>query len=257
MFLRVRVLWWGEYQPMREAFSAMAKQSRVRQSIPKGRTCTPRKSSALTSRDNGFTLIELLVVIAIIAVLAAILFPVFAQAREKGRQTSCLSNMKQLGLAFGQYISDFDSTYPTCDNDKAKITGEPPDPETPDADGPPERDWHIVLQPYVKNYQIIQCPSDAYSPRVVTPFATNGLRRSYTMPSHLGWEWGPNRIFPVSMAELAFPAHTVQLFERDNCQSWPNWQHCSPRSARIWPPSSKRRSGAGVLVILVLIPHQR
>src|SRR5688572_26955246 len=64
------------------------------------------------SRKRGFTLIELLVVIAIIAILAAILFPVFAQAREKGRQATCLSNMKQLSLAVTLYAQDFDETLP-------------------------------------------------------------------------------------------------------------------------------------------------
>src|SRR5580704_7489517 len=63
-------------------------------------------------RTAGFTLIELLVVIAIIAILAAILFPVFAQAREKARQTSCISNLKQIGLATLQYVQDYDETYP-------------------------------------------------------------------------------------------------------------------------------------------------
>jgi prepilin-type N-terminal cleavage/methylation domain-containing protein len=63
-------------------------------------------------RGNGFTLIELLVVIAIIAILAAILFPVFAAAREKARQTACSSNLKQLGLAFVQYTQDYDEQYP-------------------------------------------------------------------------------------------------------------------------------------------------
>src|SRR6516165_5669613 len=69
-----------------------------------------RKSSA---RDSvfGFTLIELLVVIAIIAILAAILFPVFAKVREKARQTMCLSNEKQMGLAYMQYVQDYDETY--------------------------------------------------------------------------------------------------------------------------------------------------
>jgi len=62
----------------------------------------------------GFTLIELLVVIAIIAILAAILFPVFAKVREKARQTACLSNQKQLGLAVMQYVQDYDESYPAC-----------------------------------------------------------------------------------------------------------------------------------------------
>ncbi len=70
---------------------------------------------------RGFTLIELLVVIAIIAILAAILFPVFAQAREKARQTTCTSNLKQIGTAFMMYVQDYDETYPPW-------TGMCPDP---------------------------------------------------------------------------------------------------------------------------------
>ena len=86
------------------------------------KSVTTRPLRAFTSRKFGFTprncgaftLIELLVVIAIIAILAAILFPVFAQAREKARQTSCLSNMRQLGLATQMYMQDYDSTMPTA-----------------------------------------------------------------------------------------------------------------------------------------------
>jgi prepilin-type N-terminal cleavage/methylation domain-containing protein/prepilin-type processing-associated H-X9-DG protein len=100
---------------------------------------------------RGFTLIELLVVIAIIAILAAILFPVFAKAREKARQTSCLSNMKQIGLAFMQYAQDYDETLPT---DWITLP-----PGTPWTD---RYTWRAAIFPYIKNTQVFSCPSDSY-----------------------------------------------------------------------------------------------
>ena len=191
-------------------------------------------------RENfGFTLIELLVVISIIAVLAAMLFPVFAQAREKARQASCLSNMKQMGLAFTQYLSDFDNTYPTCDNDKAKITGRPPDPETPDADGPPERDWHIVTQPYVKNFAVMRCPSDpSHAPADPRnpDFAAKEYVSSYTVN---GWA-------EYNLAESAVtqPASWVLLAERNNVALGPKtwwmfyfWTWQTPAPGITWPPT--------------------
>lgn len=98
----------------------------------------------------AFTLIELLVVIAIIAILAAILFPAFARARENARKTSCLSNMKQIGLGIEQYRQDYDGTYPMA---YFYVNG------TSSANGYIQ--WTGSLQPYVKSEQLFVCPSDA------------------------------------------------------------------------------------------------
>jgi prepilin-type N-terminal cleavage/methylation domain-containing protein/prepilin-type processing-associated H-X9-DG protein len=96
---------------------------------------------------SAFTLIELLVVIAIIAILAAILFPVFAQAREKARQSTCLSNFKQLGTSVMMYVQDYDEMYPlTWYNGSAVAT----------QDSVPL----VMLQPYLRNWGISECPSD-------------------------------------------------------------------------------------------------
>jgi len=109
---------------------------------------------------QAFTLIEILVVIAIISILAAILFPVFAQAREKARATACLSNTKQIGLGLLQYVQDYDervffrsSTSSTPYNTRAGVT-------VPSTASNPERWWNMVM-PYIKSNQVFTCPSDA------------------------------------------------------------------------------------------------
>ena len=96
---------------------------------------------------GGFTLIELLVVIAIIAILAAILFPVFAQAREKARSTQCLSNCKQIGLANIMYTADYDDTYPAYDPDNTGYAGIT------------VLGLAWFVDPYVKNQKVWDCPS--------------------------------------------------------------------------------------------------
>ncbi len=97
-------------------------------------------------KRTGFTLIELLVVIAIIAILAAILFPVFARARENARRSSCQSNLKQIGLGFAQYTQDYDEKYLTQDLTAANVA---------------TRNFGVLLQPYLKSTQIFVCPSAA------------------------------------------------------------------------------------------------
>jgi prepilin-type N-terminal cleavage/methylation domain-containing protein/prepilin-type processing-associated H-X9-DG protein len=105
----------------------------------------PRALRASETRKNaGFTLIELLVVIAIIAILAAILFPVFAQAREKARAISCLSNLKQSGTAYAMYTQDYDEYTPPQ--------------KTYDPTGDGRGYWYMKLQPYIKNFGIMVCP---------------------------------------------------------------------------------------------------
>jgi len=98
---------------------------------------------------RGFTLIELLVVIAIIAILAAILFPVFAQAREKARQATCASNLRQLGVAIQMYHTDYDQRYPFWSWGANGQGG-----------GNMISLWHLAIFPYVKNVGVYSCPSD-------------------------------------------------------------------------------------------------
>jgi prepilin-type N-terminal cleavage/methylation domain-containing protein/prepilin-type processing-associated H-X9-DG protein len=103
----------------------------------------------MTDRRRGFTLIELLVVIAIIAILAAILFPVFARAREKARQASCQSNQKQIALAVLMYVQDWDEKFPCT-----------PYWECGRPNNFPKTRWYVCAYPYIKNDQLFHCPTD-------------------------------------------------------------------------------------------------
>jgi prepilin-type N-terminal cleavage/methylation domain-containing protein/prepilin-type processing-associated H-X9-DG protein len=152
-------------------------------------------------KRSGFTLIELLVVIAIIAILAAILFPVFAKAREKARQSSCLSNIKQLGLAMLSYVADYDQTYPpmmsmSLTNGHFYISN--------GLTGGFFQGWEDTTYPYCKSWQLHMCPS-AYDTSGGSP------PHSYTYNYRLGYANGTT---VVSETEIVQPASKAMLCER-------------------------------------------
>jgi len=147
----------------------------------------------LRTRSFGFTLIELLVVIAIIAILAAILFPVFAQAREKARATSCLSNQKQIGLAIMQYAQDYDETFPLSE---FAVGG--------------WYTWENAVNPYVKAGDTIgtysrtaaiwSCPSFAHSEE---------FEQYKGLDNVFAWYGGT----PTTLADVDAPASKIMVFE--------------------------------------------
>lgn len=156
----------------------------------------PRHSAA-------FTLIELLVVIAIIAILAAILFPVFAQAREKARQTACLSNSKQLATAIQMYTQDYDETMPMGGYTVGTVLGR----------------WFADIHPYVKNLEAFNCPSKNETEwRIATNAA--GIRTNYVAGAYgcniniMNYNTNGNVAMPGrALSEIANPAGTFALAE--------------------------------------------
>jgi len=159
-------------------------------------------------RRSGFTLIELLVVIAIIAILAAILFPVFARAREKARQTSCLSNIKQIALGYQMYTQDYDEKFPmgwfpVDVGGSGDVWANPRMVKFGDA-----------IFPYLKNQQIFMCPSMEFT------IAGGGnvgdltrVGRSWSYGYNCGWLWG------TRIAQIRQPAQIAIT-----CESWGDWR---------------------------------
>ena len=188
------------------------------------------KRTPNSARTAGFTLIELLVVIAIIAILAAILFPVFAQAREKARQTSCLSNTKQLGLAFMQYAQDYDEHMPNAYSglDGVGGVGAIAGNGCPIAGGGTGTTkgktggWIYYcdqvgmtnydpaqgsINPYTKNSQMFVCPSDSSGQR--NSYALNQLVLSTTKDAALLYEG-------IAIASFRGTANTILFAEEED-----------------------------------------
>lgn len=159
------------------------------------------KSQPNTRISRAFTLIELLVVIAIIAILAAILFPVFAQAREKARAASCLSNQRQYSTAALMYVQDYDETYPFSAN----------------MNGTCVATFYWAVAPYVKNDGITVCPSEpqamSLAALVGAPCPSTPPFTSYTVnPAVFTNGFYPGAA-PVGLAAIARPADTIMNYD--------------------------------------------
>jgi prepilin-type N-terminal cleavage/methylation domain-containing protein/prepilin-type processing-associated H-X9-DG protein len=214
-------------------------------------------------RTRGFTLIELLVVIAIIAILAAILFPVFAQAREKARAASCLSNIKQVNLGWLMYMQDYDETWIFRAGGNAVGPGEECSwryvCDTPESRRGSYINWWDVVKPYTKNNQIIACPS-APSEDIGNGWTdTNNLGIGINVHYFSGLVdnarrfttvWGGYIVPGHSLAAVSHPAQTIcmgdagKLWWKDYFDQWGyNWLSSYPTHAGTSPWLSTRPEG--------------
>ena len=207
-------------------------------------------------RPGGFTLIELLVVIAIIAILAAILFPVFAQAREAARKTSCLSNTKQLDLGWLMYSQDYDEAYPLT----AQLDG---NPATGNWWGSTQRYWQEFIEPYIKSggtsqvwlqkVSVFICPNYLKVPPRVDEVGNPGddpNAGQYPLASYapnfspttawwaLGQSWAGENAAVGTMAATGRPAQQIMLAPNHDCciETWGgggsnNWTRANRRHA--------------------------
>jgi prepilin-type N-terminal cleavage/methylation domain-containing protein len=167
---------------------------------------------------KGFTLIELLVVIAIIAILAAILFPVFARAKEAAKQTQCLSNGKQIGIALNLYLGDFDDTLPMANYPAPPAYMGPPWTQFAfhNGAGVSELCWADLVQPYCKNLQIFKCPNDASGKPIVAGTPINGVPLSYALNYYFFRQPGGVSNFSLtggSMTSINSPADKIFIAE--------------------------------------------
>src|SRR5438874_2127450 len=163
-------------------------------------------------KARGFTLIELLVVIAIIAILAAILFPVFARAREAARKSNCISNLKQIGTGLMMYVQDYDEIYPVINQEADNIPGEMPHVHGGLKDSYPF--LPDIVQPYVKNEGVFRCPTFGKGvQRDANGLIVNKVGGSYGYRCFCGYG-KPSNVAPISAGN----ADLVQILAAGYCK---------------------------------------
>jgi prepilin-type N-terminal cleavage/methylation domain-containing protein/prepilin-type processing-associated H-X9-DG protein len=184
-------------------------------------------------RTRGFTLIELLVVIAIIAILAAILFPVFAQAREKAYQTQCLSNLKQISLGWLMYTTDYDDTVMPV-----QVGFYPPGPIVyywwGSYDGTDLKEEEGLVYPYMRNNQIRSCPSFPNELRGYLGQTGYGYNYQYLSPI----DWSGPAVYPVALSAVESPSETVTFADSARINSWSGSAPVVEPNTYLEPPSS-------------------
>lgn len=185
-------------------------------------------------KSRAFTLIELLVVIAIITILAAILFPVFAQAKAAAKKTACLSNTKQMGLAVTMYLGDYDDTVPCYVNGSTVSTT-----------GANNFYWPNALEPYVKERKIWYCPS--FPAETGTPSANSS---TYGMNQNIIVNLGtPTSPAPLNMSSFQRPAEILMMADSEYSVPLNTAYTCSKFQAgflRIWDPNKVVAGTAGL-----------
>ena len=195
---------------------------------------TANRRRPTANGPRAFTLIELLVVIAIIAILAAILFPVFARAKEAAKKTSCLSNVKQLGMAWLLYNADSDGIlmrYSTQGSDRSYYFWG-------SYDGTTLRPQEGLLFPYTRSQRLKACPSFENLKRAVLGPTGYGYNAAYLSPSNYAPPLWVEQPIPVSESQIQSPAETVGFAD---CASLDTWSYGTPTllaSGYLDPPSN-------------------
>lgn len=189
---------------------------------------------------NGFTLIELLVVIAIIAILASILFPVFARARENARRASCQSNLKQIGLGLLQYTQDYDETLPRS------FYG-----SSGDSNNAGNYKWMDAIFPYVKSEQLFTCPSDSainkeylYHRKIPDGqtsinYGSYGLNGAYGAAGDNQMPPRSSGLYLVALTSIVVPASTVWVTDNNNA---PGATNPGGSQGFFWPNAASNPS---------------